>query len=213
MVHEGDKGSAATWLAEASVREAEAGVVSQAQLFLAQAEKMSASKDVQVLTALVTARSGDLRKAQNLGEELDKKYPQDTFVQGYWLPLIRAAVDLRQGRGSKAIGDLESARALELAGSSALTLYPAYVRGQAYLATDDMSKAAEEFQKFIDHPGIVVNSSLGAMARLGLARAYAHGSDSAKARNAYRDFLALWKGADRDIPILKQAQAEYGKLQ
>jgi serine/threonine protein kinase/Tfp pilus assembly protein PilF len=213
MLHEGDKGSAASWLAEASVREAEAGAVSQAQSFLAQAEKISAGKDVQVLTALVTARIGDLHKAQNLGEELDKKYPQDTFVQGYWLPVIRAALDLRQSRGSKAIDDLESARALELASPSALTLYPAYVRGQAYLATGDASKAAAEFQKFIDHPGIVVNSPLSTMARLELARTYARGGDSARANNAYRDFLALWKNADPDIPILRQAQAEYAKLQ
>ena len=213
MVHQGDKGSAASWLAETSVREVEAGVVSQAQPFLAQAQKISASKDVQVLTALVTARIGDLHKAQNLSEELDKKYPQDTFVQGYWLPVIRAALDLRQGRGSKAVDDLESAKELELGNSSALTLYPAYVRGQAYLATGDATKAAAEFQKFIDHAGIVLNSPLSAMARLGLARAYARGGDPAKAHDTYRDLLALWKDADPDIPILKQAQAEYAKLQ
>ena len=213
MVHEGDNGSSAGCLAEASVREAEAGVVSQAQPLLAQAEKMSASKDVQVLTALVTARIGDLHKAQNLSDELDKKYPQDTFVQEYWLPVIRAALDLRQGRASKAIDDLESARALEMARPSALTLYPAYVRGQAYMATGDASKAAVEFQKFIDHPGVVLNSPLGPMARLGQARSYARGGDSEKARNTYRDFLALWRDADRDIPILKEAQAEYAKLQ
>jgi eukaryotic-like serine/threonine-protein kinase len=212
VVHEGDKESAASWLATDSIREAEAGFVSQARLYLAQAEKMRAGKDVQVLAALVTARIGDPREAQKLSEDLDKKYPQDTFVQKYWLPVIRAALDLRQRSGSKAVDDLEPATALELGDSSALTLYPAYVRGQAYLVTGDASKAAAEFQKFLDHPGIVLNSPLGPLAHLGRARALARSGDSAKARDAYRDFLGLWKDADPDIPILKQAKAEYAKL-
>ena len=212
VVHEGDKESAASWLATDSIREAEAGFVLQARSYLLQAQKMSSGKDVQVLAALVAARIGDLQQAEKLGEELDKKYPQDTFVQRYWLPVIRAALDLRQGRGSKAIDDLEPATALELGDSSALTLYPAYVRGQAYLVTGDASKAEAEFQKFLDHPGIVLNSPLGPLAHLGRARAFARSGDSAKARDAYRDFLGLWKDADPDIPILKQAQAEYAKL-
>ncbi|MGA7633194.1 MAG: protein kinase [Terriglobales bacterium] len=213
MVNEGDKESAASCLAEASIREAEAGFVSQAHSYLAQAEKMSQGKEVQVLATLVRIQIGELKQAQKLTEELDTKYPQDTFVQKYWLPVIRAALDLRQGKGAKAIDDLEPATALELAMPSSLTLYPAYVRGQAYLATDDASKAAAEFQKFIDHAGIVLNSPLGAIARLGRARAYARGGDSTKARYAYRDFLGLWKDADTDLPILKEAKAEYAKLQ
>jgi serine/threonine protein kinase/Tfp pilus assembly protein PilF len=213
VAHEGDKGSAASWLAAASIREAEAGFVLQARPYLLQAQKMSADKDVQVLAALVAARIGDLQQAQKLIEELDKKYPQDTFVQRYWLPVIRAALDLRQGSGPKAIDDLEPARALELGASSALPLYPAYVRGQAYLVTGDANKAVAEFQKFLDHSGIVLNSPLGPLARLGRARAYARSGDSAKAREAYRDFLNLWKDADPGIPILKQAKAEYAKLQ
>jgi serine/threonine protein kinase/tetratricopeptide (TPR) repeat protein len=214
MLHEGDKGSAAGWLAESSIREAEAGFASQAQPYLAQAEKMNAgSKDVQVLAAVVTARIGDLKQAQKQIDELDKKYPQDTFVQKYWLPVTRAALDLRQNKGSNAVDDLETATALEFGNSSPLTLYPAYVRGQAYLMIGDANKAATEFQKFIDHPGVVLNSPLGSMARLQLARAYARGGDSVKARKAYGDFLDLWKDADPDIPNLKQAQAEYAKLQ
>jgi eukaryotic-like serine/threonine-protein kinase len=213
MVNEGDKESAASCLAEASIREAEAGFVSQAHSYLVQAEKMSQGKEVQVLAALVRIQIGELKQAQKLSEELDTKYPQDTFVQKYWLPVIRAALDLRQGKGTKAVDDLEPATALELAMPSSLTLYPAYVRGQAYLATDDASKAAAEFQKFIDHPGIVLNSPLGAIARLGRARAYARGRDSTKAQDAYRDFLNLWKDADPDVPILKEAKAEYAKLQ
>jgi eukaryotic-like serine/threonine-protein kinase len=213
MVHEGDKQSAARCLAGTSIREAEGGFVLQAWPYLAHAEKLSAGKDVQVLAVLVKARIGDLKQAQKLSEELDKKYPQDTIVQRYWLPVIRAALDLRQGKGSKAVDDLEPATAFELAKPSSLPLYPAYVRGQAYLVVGDTSKAAAEFQKFIDHPGVVLNLYLGALAHLGQARAYARSGDSAKARDAYQDFLTLWKDADPDIPILKEAKTEYAKLQ
>jgi eukaryotic-like serine/threonine-protein kinase len=213
MVREGDKESAASCLAEASIREAEAGFLLEARSYLAQAERMSGGKEVQVLAALVRVRIGELIQGQKLSEELDKKYPQDTLVQKYWLPVIRAALDLGQGKGPKAVDDLEPAAAVELAAPSSLGLYPAYVRGQAYLAIGDGSKAAAEFQKFIDHPGVVLNSPLGAVARLGQARAYARGGDSARARDAYRDFLGLWKDADSDVPILKQAKAEYAKLQ
>jgi len=212
MIHEGDEESAASCLAEASIREAEAGFVSQARSYLAQAGKMSAGEEVQILAALMTARIGDPKQARKLSEELGKNYPQDTFVQKYWLPVIRAAQDLRQGKASKAAEDLEAGAVLESGILASLTFYPAYVRGQAYLATDDASKAAGEFQKFIDHPGIVLDSPLGAVARLGRARAYARGGDSARARDAYRDFLGLWKDADTDVPILKEAKAEYAKL-
>jgi eukaryotic-like serine/threonine-protein kinase len=213
MLNEGDKESAASCLAEASIREAEAGFVLQARNYLAQAENMSAGKEVQVLAALVRTRIGELRQAQKLSEELEIKYPQDTFVQKYWLPVIRAALDLRQGRESKAVDDLEPAAVFDLALPSSLALYPPFVRGQAYLAMGDASKAAGEFQKFIDHPGIVLNSPLGAAARLGRARAYARGGDTARARDAYQEFLGLWKDADPDVPILKEAKAEYAKLQ
>ena len=189
-----------------------AGFVSQARSYLAQAGKMSAGEEVQILAALMTARIGDPKQARKLSEELGKNYPQDTFVQKYWLPVIRAAQDLRQGKASKAAEDLEAGAVLESGILASLTFYPAYVRGQAYLATDDASKAAGEFQKFIDHPGIVLDSPLGAVARLGRARAYARGGDSARARDAYRDFLGLWKDADTDVPILKEAKAEYAKL-
>ena len=212
MAHEGDQESVASWLAAASIVEAEAGFVSQAAPKLAQARKMSTGKDVQVLAALGTARMGDLKQAQRLSAELDRKYPQDTFVQKYWLPVIRAALALRQGNGAQAVDDLEPATALELGNSSPLTLYPAYIRGQAYMAAGDANKAAAEFQKFVDHPGVVLNSPLGALARLWRARVCARGGDPAKARDAYRGFLGLWKDADPDIPILKQAQAEYAKL-
>jgi serine/threonine protein kinase/Flp pilus assembly protein TadD len=212
-LHEGDKESAADCLAEAAVREAEGGFPSQAWAYLAKAKKLSSGKGVQVLAALLTARIGDLKQAQELSDRLDKKYPQDTYVQKYWLPAIRAAQDLRLGKGSKAVDDLQPALAFELGNPTSLSLYPVYVRGQAYLLTGDSIKAAAEFQKFIDHPGIVLNFNLGALVYLEKARAYARDNNPGKAQAAYRDFLGLWKDADPDIPILKQAQGEYAKLQ
>lgn len=212
MVHEGDKESAARCLAEAAVREAEAGFSARARGYLDQAAKLSAGKDVVVVTAVVTARIGDLKRAQKLSGELDRKYPQDTLVQKYWLPVIRAALELREGKAPKAIDDLAPAEAIELGDGTSLTLYPAYVRGQAYLAAGDGGRAGAEFQKLLDHPGIVLNFQLGTIARLGRARSILRAADSSTARDAYRGFLQFWKDADPDIPMLKQAKAEYAKL-
>ena len=148
--------------------------------------------------------------------ELDKHWPEGTIVQKYWLPAIRAEIDLRQARPSKAIDDLGVATPLELAnpGSTAVpTLYPAYVRGQAYLAMGDGPRAAAEFRKLTDRPGLVLNYPLGALAHLGLARAYKSSGDLQNSRQAYLDFLTLWEDADPDIPILNEAKAEYAKLQ
>ena len=170
MVHDGDKESAAGCLLEAAAREAEAGFSAQAGRYLAEAAKMSAGKETKVVTTVVTARFGDLQRAQKLSEELETKYPEDTIVQKYWLPVIRATVSLRQGKPASAINDLEPARSIELGDATVLTLYPAYVRGEAYMANGDREKASLEFQKLIDHPGIVLNSQLGALARLGRTR-------------------------------------------
>ncbi len=212
LVHDGDKESAAGCLVEAAVREAEAGYSSQARSYLTQAARLSAGKDVVIASTVVTARIGDLKQAQKMSEELGKQYPENTIVQKYWLPVIRAAVNLRQGKAANAINDLEPALAIELGDATPLTLYPAYIRGEAYLAMGDAGKAAMEFQKLIDHPGIVLNSQLGPLARLGRARSLLRIGDSSKARDAYRDFFQLWKDADPNIPIFKQAQAEYAKL-
>jgi tetratricopeptide (TPR) repeat protein len=147
---------------------------------------------------------------------LDRESPSATFVQRYWLPVIRAQTHLDQRQWLKAVSDLDSAVQLEFAGPSALsvaTIYPAYVRGYAYLSAGDGAKAAAEFQKLIDHSGIVLNFPLAPLARLGRARAYARSGDAAKARAAYLDFLQLWHDADPDLPIFKQAKIEYAKLQ
>jgi hypothetical protein len=146
--------------------------------------------------------------------DLAKRFPEDTVVQFNYLPAIRAAIAL-QGAPSDAIEALVPAAPYELGNptqSLSFALYPVYLRGVAYVAAHQGSAAAAEFQKILDHPGIVVNEPIGALAHLGLARAYLS-SDTTKAKSSYQDFFALWKDSDPDIPILKQAQAEYAKLQ
>jgi len=218
MQHEGDKESAASCLAQAAVREAEIGDLAAARNFLSDAQKLSHGQEVMTLAAVVMARIGELKPAETVAQNMDKRWPVGTFTQKYWLPVIRAEIDLQQGQGAKAVDDLvpaAQAGQLEFASPPALpvpAIYPAYVRGYAYLAVGDGSRAAAEFQKFIDHPGVVLNFPLGALARLGRARAYARSGDSSKARDDYRYFLQLWKDADPSLPILKQAKTEYAKL-
>jgi tetratricopeptide (TPR) repeat protein len=133
----------------------------------------------------------------------------------YWLPTINAAIELHKGNSSQAVIYLEAATPydLGLAGTFINYLYPAYVRGQAYLLAHDGTAAAAEFQKLLDHRGIVLNFVTGSLAHLQIGRAYAMAGDTAKAKSAYQDFLTLWKDADPDIPILKEAKVEYAKLQ
>ena len=155
--------------------------------------------------------------AKTLAAELDKAYPLSTAVQEYWLPTIDAAVALQAKEGHRAVHALEKTSAIEL-GTVGPYLCPAYVRGEAYLMVGDGQAAAREFHKFIEHYGMMAPSTWGALARLGLARAYAleAQTDPAardKARTAYQNFLTLWKDADPDIPIYQQAKAEYAKLQ
>jgi hypothetical protein len=140
----------------------------------------------------------------------------NTVLKLYWLPTLKAAIELHGGNSAQALLFLEAAAPYELGEPPPLqegTLYPAYLRGEAYLAAHNGTAAAAEFQKFIDHRGIIINFPLGALAHLGIARAYALSGDTAKAKAAYLDFLTLWKDADPDIPILKEAKAEYAKLQ
>jgi predicted Zn-dependent protease len=167
------------------------------------------------MAALALTRAGETAGAEKLAAELDKTFPLDTRVQRYWLPTIRAGVALENKDPNRAIELLKAASTIELGVPTQFTIYlcPVYVRGEAYLMLHDGNAAAAEFQKFIDHRGLVENFPWGALARLGLARAYAMQGDMAKARSAYQDFLTLWKDADPDIPILKEAKTEYAKLQ
>ena len=212
--HNDAKETAAAYQAAAALREVEAGNGDQARSDAHAALKLAANRDVRAMAALALARAGDTAGAEKLAAELDKTFPLDTLVQGYWLPTIRAGVALEQKDPNRAIELLKVASAVELGMPTQLTIFlcPAYLRGEAYLMLRDGNRAAAEFQKFIDHRGLVGNFPWGALARLGLARAYAMQGDSAKARAAYQDFLTLWKDADPDISILKEAKAEYAKL-
>ena len=213
--HNDAKESAAAYQAAAALREVEAGNREQARAEAHAALKLAPNRDVRAVAALALARAGDTAGAEKLAAELDKTFPLDTLVQRYWLPTIRAGVALERKDPNRAIELLKAASTIELSEPTNLTilLSPAYLRGEAYLMLRDGSRAAAEFQKFIDHRGLVVNFPWGALARLGLARAYAMQGDTAKARAAYQDFLTLWKDADPDVPVLKEAKAEYAKLQ
>ena len=208
------KETAAGYQAEAALREVEAGNHEQARAEAKAAVKLAPNRDVRAMAALALARAGDTAAAEKLAAELDKTFPLDTLVQRYWLPTIRAAVALGRKDPNRAVELLKGASRIELGAPTELAIFlcPIYMRGEAYLMLHDGSRAAAEFQKFIDHRGVVVNFPWGALARLGLARAYALQGDTAKARTAYKDFLTLWKDADPDAPILKEAQTEYDEL-
>jgi serine/threonine protein kinase/tetratricopeptide (TPR) repeat protein len=209
------KEAAAAYQAAAALREVESGNRRQARAEANAALKLAPNRDVRVLAALALARAGDAPGAEELAAGLDKAFPLDTLVERYWLPTIRAAAALERKDPNRAIEVLNVASTIELSEPSQFTIFlcPVYVRGEAYLMLRDGNRAAAEFQKFIDHRGVVMNFPWGALARLGLARAYAFEGDTAKARAAYQDFLTLWKDADPDVPILKEAKAEYAKLQ
>jgi tetratricopeptide (TPR) repeat protein len=202
--------TAAAYQAEIALFETDSGNRQQGRADAGAAMKLAPTRNVRPMAALALARSGDTATAEKLANEVDKSFPRGTLVQEYWLPAIRAAVALQHKDPNRAIGFLQVARAIEL---SSPRLLPAYLRGEAYLMLHDGNRAAAEFQKFLDHRGLVRNAPWGALARLGLARAYAMQGDTMKARTAYQDFLALWKDADPDIPILKQAKAELTKLE
>jgi len=215
----GKKEKAATFSATSGLREALFGNAEEARRLAAQAMEHSAGIDVNSASALALAYAGDNRRAQELTEGLDKRFPEATIVQFNYLPSLRAKLALNRGNASEAIEILRAAVPYEL-GRTTFTgdyfwngLYPVYVRGEAYLAAHQGSEAADEFQKILDDRGIVLNEPIGALAHLQIARAYALQGDTAKARAAYREFLTLWKDADPDIPILKQARSEYAKLQ
>ncbi len=208
--------SAAAYQAAAALREVEVGNLEQARADAIAALNLASNRDVMVLGALALARAGNTAVAEKQAAELDKAFPVDTQVQKYWLPTIRAAVALEHKDPNRAIELLQETGAIELAQpTAALTVFlcPVYLRGEAYLMLHDGNRAAAEFQKFIDHRGLVVNFPWGALARLGLARAYAMQGDRGKAKAAYENFLTLWKDADPDIPILQRARAENAKLQ
>jgi eukaryotic-like serine/threonine-protein kinase len=212
--HSEAKETAATYQAAAALREVESGNPERARIEADAAVKLAPDRDVRSMAALALARAGDMAGAERLAAELNKTFPLDTMVQRYWLPSIRAADALQHKDANRALELLKAASSIELGEPTGFSIYlcPVYLRGEAYLMLHDGNRAAAEFQKFIDHRGLVGNFQWGALARLGLARAYALQRDTVKAHAAYQDFLMLWKDADPDIPVLHQAKAEYAKL-
>jgi eukaryotic-like serine/threonine-protein kinase len=213
----GGREAAATYLALSALRAALFGDVDEARRRATVTMMRSSGRDTQYGAALAFAYAGDDRRAQALADDLGKRFPEDTLVQSNFLPTLHARLALSHGNTSEAVEDLSVARSYELGATTASTfgwtgMYPVFVRGEAHLAAHQGSEAAAEFQKILNHPGIVLNEPIGALARLGIARAYVLQGDAAKAKAAYQDFLTLWRDADNDIPILTAAQSEFAKL-
>jgi hypothetical protein len=207
--HAEEKETAARYETSAALLEALFGNPAEARQRAAAALELSTGRGVQYKAALALALIGDAGRAQALANDLIKRYPEDTIVQLELVPTLHAQLALGRKDASKAVEALQAAAPYEL--GMTVGLHPIYVRGHAYLAAHEGSKAAGEFQKIIDHRILGLNP-VGALAHLDLARAYVLQSDTSKAKAAYQDFLALWKDADPNIPILKEAKAEYLKL-
>lgn len=207
--------TAAEYAGHNSVREALVGLAEVAKEDAQSALKSIKGKHGEGFSAIAFALAGDMADANRAIEDLTKRFPQDTVVQTRYLPMARSALALNSGNAQAALDALTAAAPYELGHTNedfTFAVYPVYFRGQAYLAARSGVAAAGEFQKILDHSGVVGNEPIGALAHLGLGRAYALSGDSAKAKTAYQDFFALWKTADPDVPILKEAKAEYAKL-
>ncbi len=211
--HNDAKETAAIWQSNAALREAEFGNAGPARQDAQAALNLASTRDIEVMAAMTFARIGDAPRATSLADKLNKDFPVSTMIQSYWLPTIRAEIELNRDDSAKAVTYLQTAAPYELGGAGPIaSIYPAFVRGQAFLRARQGAQAAAEFQKLIDHRGIVGNLPTGALAHLDLGRAYALAGDSARAHTAYQDFFALWKDADPDIPILVAAKSEYANL-
>ena len=212
------KEAAAAYQTQAAVGEALVGNSGQAFLYVKGALAITHSTDVQAVSALALSLAGDVAQASRLADGLRDRYPRNTIIQSNYLPTIYAASELQRGKKAdprRAIELLAAAAPYErgvTAFDNGLCFYPAFVRGEAYLAAKDGLAARAEFQKIVDHPGLVVNEPIGSLAHLGLGRAYALTNDSPRAQAEDQSFLSLWKNADSDIPILKQAKVEYERL-
>ncbi len=209
------KETAALWQVYSALREAEFGNAAVAKEAVAAALKLAPGRDVKLFAALALARAGDSTPAKALADELEKAYPSQTMLKVYWLPTVKAALQLNANNAPQALVFLEAAAPYDLGQAPPWqygTMYPVYIRGLAQLKAHNGAAAAAEFQKFLDHSGVTINFPLGALARLGLARAYALSGDAAKARAAYQDFLNLWKDADPAVPVFKEGKAESEKV-
>ena len=213
----GEKDAPALYSVTSGLREAWFGNTGEARQRATSALKLSSGRDLQYFAALALAYTRDDARAKALADDLDKSFPEDTIVQFNYLPTVRGKLALNKGDASSAIEGLGAAATYELGQSRAIDLdwsamFPVFVRGEAYLAARRGGEAAAEFQKILDHRGLVLNQPIGVLAHLGLGRAYVLQADTIKAKAAYEDFFTLWKDADPDIPVLQQARAEYRKL-
>jgi serine/threonine protein kinase/tetratricopeptide (TPR) repeat protein len=211
-----EKEVAAEYRAHSAVREALAGDLPTAKQDAQAALALSTGRQAEGYSAIALGLAGDSAQAERLAAELGKRFSQDTVVKFNFLPMIRAAIALHSGNDKQAIVALSASAPYELGQTNSaftFSLYPVYLRGEAHLTAKQGSAAAGEFQKILDHAGVVGNEPIGALAHLGLGRAYVEAGDSAKAKSAYEEFFALWKNADADVPVLVQAKGAYAKLQ
>jgi eukaryotic-like serine/threonine-protein kinase len=218
-LQEGDREVAASYQAARAVWEAAYGNGAAAKRNALAALELSKSRDAEYAAGLALAFSGDSSRSEALAGDLQKRFPEDTFAKFTYVPVLRALAALEHGKPADSVESLEITRRYELAVNGLNFnhwylggLHSAYVRGEAFLATHRYAEATAEFQKILDHRGIVGADPIGALAHLQLGRVFALSGDKAKAKAAYEAFLTLWKNADSDVPILKSAKAEYDRL-
>ncbi len=215
LKRDGNKDGAGGYTAEAALREALVGNREQAKRQVDSALQLTDNAFTQATGAIVLALSGETEKATKIAGSLAERFPANTSMQQQYLPMVRAAIALGAGNGTKAVEAFAKVGKVEEGFPqymSFLKMYPVYMHGLSCLAARQGAQAAVEFQEIIDHPGMVQNEPVGAWARLGLARALAETGETEKAKTAYQDFLAIWKDADPDVPMLNQAKTEYAKL-
>jgi eukaryotic-like serine/threonine-protein kinase len=208
--------AAAIWLVYQALRESEMGDAASTRKFATAAIALAPGRDVELLSAIAYARSGDASNAQKLIDRISHESPVDTMIQGFWLPAARAAIELSHGTPAHAVEVLQPSSPYDLAAPQQFQLSTAFTlffRSQAYLKAGNAPQAISQFQKILDSPGAVANFYTFPLSYLGIARSYAASGDKAKARAAYSSFLALWKDADPTLPLLLQAKSEYAKLQ
>jgi tetratricopeptide (TPR) repeat protein len=218
-LQEGKREEAASYRAARAVWEAAYGNAAEGKRNALAALELSKGRDVQYAAGLALALSGDSSGSQALADDLDKRFPEDTFAKFTYVPVLRALSALERGKPTDGVEQLQIALRYELAVNGLNFnhfylggLHSAYVRGEALMAAHRYAEAAAEFQKILDHRGIVGADPIAALAHVQLGRAFALSGDTIKAKAAYQDFFTLWKDADPDVPILRQAKAEYSKL-
>ena len=195
-----------------ALNEAEVGRVVRARGMAEKALKTFEGRNVRLAAALAFARAGDIEQARKLADSIDRAAPSDTVIQHYCLPTIRAAMKLAANDPGEAVEILRATERYEMSEAAFNCVYPAYIRGLAYLQMHQGRQATQEFQKLLDHPGIVGRNVIGALSHLQMARAEKLAGDSPAARKSYEEFLTLWKDADSDLPVHQQAKAEYAKM-